>query len=124
MRPQRLVLNGEPLPWQVRCCGTFLQRARGLLWAPRAQRQWAWRLQPCNAVHTLFLYGPIDVVFCDATGEVLRIVAPLRVRRWAGQCAADSVWEFPAGATAQLSLRRGDRLALCEPARCEPARCD
>ena len=114
MRPQRLALNGQPLPWRVRCCGTFLQRARGMLWAPQTQRQWAWRLRPCNAVHTLFLGAPIDVVFCDAAGAVLRIVAPLPRRRWAGQCAADCVWEFPAGTVAQLALRRGDHLTLCD----------
>ena len=114
MRQQRLVLNGQLLPWQVRCCSSFLQRARGMLWAPRAQRRCVWRLRPCNAVHTLFIGAPIDVVFCNAAGEVLRIVAPLPARRWAGQCAADSVWEFPAGTVAQLPLQRGDRLTLCD----------
>jgi hypothetical protein len=114
MRPHRLVLNGQPLPWQVRCCNTFLQRARGMLWAPRAQRQCVWQLLPCNAVHTLFMRSPIDVAFCNASGEVLRIVAPLPARRWVGQCAADSVFEFPAGAVAQLALRCGDYLTLCD----------
>ena len=113
MRLQRLVLNGDRLPWRVRCCDTFLQRARGLLGAPQLELQWVWRLRPCNAVHTLFLNAPIDVVFCDAAGGVLRIVAPLRVRCWAGRDAADSAWEFPAGVAAQLALRCGDRLTLC-----------
>jgi uncharacterized membrane protein (UPF0127 family) len=54
------------------------------------------------------------VVFCNASGEVLRIVAPLPARRWVGQCAADSVFEFPAGAVAQLALRCGDHLSLCD----------
>jgi uncharacterized membrane protein (UPF0127 family) len=114
MRTHWLVLNDRVLSWRVRCCDNFLQRARGLICAPQVQRQWIWRLQPCNAVHTLFLAAPIDVVFCNFTGEVLRIVAPLPVRRWAGQGSASSAWEFPAGITQQLHLRRGDRLGLCD----------
>ncbi len=85
-----------------------------MICAPRRQRQSVWRLHPCNAVHTLFLAEPIDIVFCGPTGVVLRIVAPLQPRRWAGQGAASSAWEFPAGATARLCLRRGDRLTLCD----------
>jgi uncharacterized membrane protein (UPF0127 family) len=114
MRTRYLVVNDCAFPWRVRCCETFLQRARGLICAPATQRQWIWRLHPCNAVHTLFLAAPIDVVFCNAAGEVLRIVAPMQRRRWAGQGAAASVWEFPAGTTQRLSLRRGDRLGLCD----------
>jgi len=115
VRTYWLVLNGRALPWRVRCCDSFLQRARGLICAPQAERQWVWRLQPCNAVHTLFLRAPIDVVFCNPAGEVLRIVAPLPLRRWAGQGTAASAWEFPAGTTQRLCLRRGDRLGLCDP---------
>lgn len=111
-----LVVNDRALPWRVRCCDSFLQRAVGLTWAPRAQRHWVWRLHPCNAVHTLFLSAPIDVVFCDHAGEVLRVVARLPVRRWAGQGAAASAWEFPAGSTERLCLRRGDRLGLSDDA--------
>src|ERR1700751_3319256 len=114
MRTRYLVLNDRALPWRVRCCETFLQRMRGLIFAPHAQRQLIWRLHPCNAVHTLFVATPIDVVFCNSAGEVLRIVAPLPVRRWAGQGTACSVWEFPAGMTTRLCLQRGDRLSLCD----------
>lgn len=114
MRTRYLVLNDRVLPWRVRCCDSFLQRARGLICAPQSQRQWIWRLHPCNAVHTLFLATPIDVAFCDPAGKVLRIVAALPARRWVGQGAAASAWEFPAGATERLSLRHGDRLGLCE----------
>lgn len=114
MRTRYLVLNDRALSLRVRCCETFLQRARGLIRAPPMQAQWIWRLHPCNAVHTLFLAAPIDVVFCNSAGEVLRIVAPLPVRRWAGQRSAASAWEFPAGSAQRLSLCRGDRLGLCD----------
>jgi uncharacterized membrane protein (UPF0127 family) len=64
-------------------------------------------------VHTLLLRGPIDVVFCDRRGCVLRIDAPLRRNRFAGHSQAYSVWELPAGAAHQLGLQRGDRLSIC-----------
>jgi uncharacterized membrane protein (UPF0127 family) len=116
MSTRILTVNLRSTTWRVRCCDTFLQRARGLIGAPRAQRRWIWRLHPCRAVHTLFMAEPVDVVFCDREGRVLRIVAPLPRRRWAGHAAASSAWEFPAGATRRLQLRHGDWLGLSEGA--------
>ena len=110
---ERLAINGIPGNWRVSRCDTFLSRALGQLAAAPAERQRVWLFRPCSAVHTLFPATPIDVAFCDRHGQVIRIVAPLRRRRWAGQRGAVSVWEFPAGVVAQLALRCGDRLSTC-----------
>jgi uncharacterized membrane protein (UPF0127 family) len=70
-------------------------------------------LRPCSAVHSLFLARPIDVAFCDAEGEIIRVVAPLRPWRCVAVRGAVSAWEFPASALGQLALEKGDRLSLC-----------
>ncbi|MBS0388780.1 MAG: DUF192 domain-containing protein [Proteobacteria bacterium] len=98
----------------MRSCDTFLARARGQLGAPRTQRTQAWRLHPCRAVHTWFMSAPIDVVFCNSSGVILRIIAPLRPWRCAMARAAHTAWEFPAGAVVSAGLQPGDRLSLSE----------
>ena len=110
---ERLVINGIPGLWRVSRCDTFVSRALGQLAATPAERQRVWWFRPCSAVHTLFPATPIDVAFCDRHGRVIRIVAPLRERRWAAKRGAASVWEFPPGVVAQLALRCGDRLSTC-----------
>jgi uncharacterized protein len=70
----------------------------------------AWRLQPCNAVHTCLLSRAIDVVFCDRDGWVLRVCAATAPWRLAYCRAAYSVWELPAGYAARWQLAPGERL--------------
>jgi uncharacterized membrane protein (UPF0127 family) len=71
----------------------------------------AWCFHPCRAVHTFLPARPIDVVFCDAHGEVLRVCASLPACRWVHCRGADRVWEFFAGETARWQLRPGQRLS-------------
>lgn len=113
MQLPRLAVNGSTCALKVRCCDGFMQRLRGRFGASTGELQYAWRLSPCNAVHTLLLRGPIDVVFCDRRGCVLRIEAPLRRNRLARHGGAHSVWELPAGAARQLGLQHGDCLSVC-----------
>ena len=109
----RMAVNGARTEWRVKHCSTFASRALGRLGASRTVAAHAWKLRPCRAVHTFFLAAPIDVVFCDARGSVLRIVAPLRPWRCAVHGAAHITWEFPAGDVARTGLKCGDRLTVC-----------
>jgi hypothetical protein len=108
-----LAVNGRSSGVTARVCTGFVDRARGQLGARGGERGQAWWLAPCAAVHTLFLREPIDVLFCDAKGSILRLVTPLGVNRCAWHRGAASVWELPQGWSGRLGLRRGDRLSLC-----------
>lgn len=111
MRILRFCLNGRVPPWRVRCCASFGERARGMLGRePRRGEPWVFRLQPCRAIHSFGMRNAIDVVFCGAGGEILRIVEALPPRRLCWSWRAQAVWEFPAGAARHLQLRRGDWL--------------
>jgi uncharacterized membrane protein (UPF0127 family) len=85
-------------------------RRRGLL--GRDGIDGALVLRPCRQVHTFGMRFPIDVVWCDASGQVLRIarLAPSRVSR--PVMRARFVVEAEAGATERWGLRAGDVLEL------------
>jgi uncharacterized membrane protein (UPF0127 family) len=85
--------------------------SRGTLAAPGE----ALGLPDCGAVHTAGVRVRLDVVFCDASGRVLDIVADLRPWRL-GACRgtvrrAAIAWEAPAGTLAPY-VHPGDVLAL------------
>jgi hypothetical protein len=70
-------------------------------------------ITPCNNIHTWFMRFPIDVVFLDADGDVLKLVyslPPFRARACWGK--ARSVLELPAGRLAQTGTDVGDRLII------------
>jgi uncharacterized membrane protein (UPF0127 family) len=70
-------------------------------------------IEPCSSIHMMFVRFPIDVLWVDARGVVLK-VSP-SVRPWLGIAAcsgARAAVEVEAGAAARLGLQPGDRLLL------------
>lgn len=69
-------------------------------------------LAPCSSIHTAFMRFPIDVLFLDRAGRVLRAVPdvhPWRVRMtWRGF----AVVELPAGTLSASDTRPGDAVEL------------
>jgi uncharacterized membrane protein (UPF0127 family) len=55
---------------------------------------------------------PIDAVFLDRDGGVLKIQADVRPWRVASRAGARAVLELPAGESGRRGLRPGDRLEL------------
>lgn len=88
--------------------------ARGLGWLGRRHldADAALWLHPCRAVHSIGMRVPIDVVFLDADGMVLRVVAGLPPGRAVWLRGARSVIELPAGGARRHALVPGLRLPL------------
>ena len=63
-----------------------------------------------SSVHTHFMRFPIDVVFLDAEGRIVSVVAALRPWRLASAKSAVSVLELAGGECARLGLAEGDVL--------------
>jgi hypothetical protein len=61
----------------------------------------------CSAVHTFGMSEPIDVVFVDAAGRVLRVISRLPPWRFVRECEAYGVFEFRAGLAAPLGIDPG-----------------
>jgi uncharacterized protein len=98
---------------QVHVCETRFERGRGLLLRQRPDHLSAWLLPRCNAVHTIGLLYPIDVVFCDRRGRILSIrenLGPCRIARHAG---ASHVWELVAGGVQRWGWQPGDWIRPC-----------
>jgi uncharacterized membrane protein (UPF0127 family) len=104
---------GAPLALAV--CSGPLERARGLLGRPEPGPGAALWIRPCRAIHTLGMRYPIDVVFLDDRGLVLRVEARVAAYRALSHDGASSVLELRAGECQRLGLRPGERLALPGP---------
>ncbi len=57
---------------------TFWSRFKGLMLKKTIDRETLYILTPCNGIHMLFMRFPIDVVYLDAEGKVLRVIEGLK----------------------------------------------
>jgi hypothetical protein len=97
---------------QVELADTRATRRRGLLGRDSMAASSAIILLPSFAIHTAFMRFPIDVVFVNRAGVVVRIVTDLEPWRMAGDWRAHAVVELPGGTLSALDIRAGDRLYL------------
>jgi uncharacterized membrane protein (UPF0127 family) len=110
---QRLVLpaRGEVIADSVVEASSIRSRMRGLLARPTLRPNEALLLIPCKQVHTFGMTYAIDVVFCDRSWVVLRVVRGMRPARlsrvvWRSHVAV----ELRAGGA--VAVQVGDRLKL------------
>lgn len=109
----RVAHNRRRLRMQVAVCESRLERGRGLLFRRRLAADAALLLRNCRAVHTVGLTYPIDVLFCDAGGRILRIEPRLAPCRFARESRAAQVWELDGGMAEQWGWRIGDEIRPC-----------
>lgn len=101
------------MPIRARLAGGYLERLRGLLGCPPLECGEGLLLRPCSSVHTWFMGYPLDLVFLDGDGHVLRTVVSLPPFRFAlGPKGTRSILELPAGAVEASGIQPGDTLAL------------
>ncbi len=67
-------------------------------------------IEPCNSVHTVFMRYPIDVLFLDRRGVVLKIIKNLMPWRFAGALRARTALELRGGSVASLGIVLGERV--------------
>lgn len=82
---------------------TFLSRFLGLMFRRGLPAGEGLLITRCNSIHTFFMRFPIDAVFLDASGAVVRVVRgipPWRPFVWGGRHAVQ-VLETNPGAIAQ-----------------------
>ena len=96
----------------VELADTRAARRRGLLGRESLDPASAIILLPCFSVHTAFMKFPIDVVFIDREGTIVRVVRDLPPWRMAAAWRAHGVVEFAAGSPFTRDIQTGDRLYL------------
>jgi uncharacterized membrane protein (UPF0127 family) len=87
-------------------------RMRGLLGRRDLAPDEGILLRPAGSIHTFFMRFPIDAVFLDREGGVLRIAQSVRPWRTAAARGARSVLELRAGECARRGLAVGDVLEV------------
>ncbi len=89
------------------------QRTAGLLALPPLGVGEGLLLQPCTGIHTWFMRYPIDVIFLDKHGVVIKVVENLRPFRIAGPLLrARSIIEMAPGTLRRTPVTNGDRLTI------------
>lgn len=98
---------------QVHVCENRLERSRGLVLRRRPGNECAWLLPGRRVAHTIGLHYPVDVLFCDAAGNILRIERELRPCRVARERNARQVWQLCAGGAERWGWNVGDQIRPC-----------
>lgn len=115
--------TGQPL-FSVEVASSFLARLRGLMGRPSLTAGEGLYLPGTNSIHMLFMRFAIDAVFVGAAGvDGARPVVAVkeRLRPWTGVVwwvrglNGGGVIEVPAGGSAAVALRPGDRVRLEPP---------
>jgi uncharacterized protein len=104
--------TGSAVARDVELADTRAARRRGLLGRDRLDPGAALVLSPCFAVHTIGMRFPIDVVFVDRGGVIVRIARNMTAGRLAISVRARAVVELAGGSLRADDLRVGDRLYL------------
>lgn len=102
---------------------TFLTRFRGLMLSAPLGRTEGMLITRCTSVHSAFMRYPIDVVYLDCDGVVVRCVHHLKPWRAShgalgvalSQPRVAQVLELAAGSIATLAIAPGDHLGLPSP---------
>lgn len=92
---------------------SFWQRFIGLMGSQPLPLAQGLLIPRCASVHTLFMRYPLDVVYLDQGGAVVKLVPGLPPWRlsWGGRAARQTL-EMAAGGIAHCGLALGDCLAL------------
>jgi hypothetical protein len=104
---------GKTVAGAVAMADTPWQRFMGLMGRRQLAADSGLCLRPCSSIHMFFMRMPVDAVFVDKDGVVVRIypsLRPWRVTRVVRK--AKACIEFPAGSTAAAGVKVGDSLSL------------
>lgn len=106
----RNLTRASVLADQVEVADTSRKRRTGLLKRenlPKGEGLW---ITPCEAIHTIGMKFPIDVVFISRSRKVLKVKEAVPPGRLAICLRAHSVLELPAGTIAASGTAVGDQL--------------
>ena len=107
------IINGRTtsvLARDVERAETRQARRRGLLGRDRLDTSAALVLSPCFAIHTAFMRFPIDVIFVDRYGFVIKVVRNMVAWRIAVAPGARLAIELSGGVLSRDDVRVGDPL--------------
>lgn len=99
--------EGIALPIRVKKTVSMFDRMKGLLFHKTLPHDEALWIEPCNSIHTFFMSFPIDAVFLNRSGEVIKISRNMSAWRMSASLKATAVVEFFAGGVDMLGIECG-----------------
>ena len=103
--------RGTTLGDAIEVAATSVQRAKGLLGRECLEEGQGLLFKNASSLHTFFMGFPIDIVFMDKTGKVLKAAPAVRpFKLVAAPFRAHYALELPTGAIQQSDTKVGDRL--------------
>ena len=111
MKKATLYVNGI-MRADVCAADNFLLRLRGLI-GRDIDTVVGLLLQPCAEIHTMFMSGPIDVIYLDKNNTVLRLDRAVQPWRFCKrQSRAYSVLELAAGKAEEFGIDKGCEISF------------
>jgi uncharacterized membrane protein (UPF0127 family) len=102
--------RGTVLADRADIADTSAKRRTGLLKHTKLDPGEGLWIAPCEAIHTIGMKFPIDVLFLDRKRKVLKVKNAMRRGRMAVSLFAHSVLELPSGRVAETQTKAGDQL--------------
>jgi uncharacterized membrane protein (UPF0127 family) len=97
----------------IEVASTAAQKVRGLLGRECLEDGHGLLFKHCSSLHTFFMSFPIDVVFTDRNGKVLKAASDVKpFKLVAAPLRAYYAIELPAGSIARSNTREGDVLSF------------
>ena len=106
--------DGTVIAEPLEVASTLLTRGLGLMGRSSLATGRGLLIEPCNGIHMMFMRFPIDAVFMDKRGRVVKVYEHLLP--WIGLVPlvlrAHKVAELPAGTVRQHALKPGELLKV------------
>jgi len=107
------ITRGTVLADRAVAARSIKARTVGLLGRSSLEPGEALLLEPSSSIHTAFMRFPIDIVYVDRSGRVVKVVPDLRPFRISAVFRGGrSVIELPSGTVAQSGTAVGDELSF------------
>ena len=105
--------GGVEVAAHVELADGIWSRFMGLMFRAALPEGHGLALRPCNSIHMFFMRFPLDVLFVDGDGRVVRLYENLRPWRMTRLVPkAKACLELPTGTIAKAGVQVGDLLAL------------
>jgi len=95
---------------QVQKTETAWERTKGLLGRQDLKEGEGFLIDPCNSIHTFFMRFPLDVIYLDYEGNVVKLIEKLRPWRMSGCFSSAKVLEVSSRFIITSGIKIGDQL--------------
>ena len=100
----RRASDGSVVCERCRVADTFWLRLRGLMGRTSLEPGEGMLFERTGSIHMFFMRMPLDVVFCDGDGRVVKVARGLKPWQTAGARGARTTIELAAGAAAGVDV--------------------